>query len=296
MSADRIKVILDTDIGSDIDDALALAYLLRQPRCDLLGVTTVTGQPLLRAEMVSAMCRKAGRDDVPIHSGIEQALLVDIRQKQAPQAAALGDWPRRRDFAPNTAIPFLRETIRANPGEVVLLAIGPLTNVAVLFATDPELPSLLKGLVLMCGQFFDATRGEWNAFNDPHATAIVYGAGCQAKPPQHVSFGLDVTMRCQLPADECRRRLTAPVLQPVRDFAEVWFKHSPVITWHDPLAAASIFEPTLCTYRSGRVAVSLCEPTLGWTILQKQESEPPHTVAATVDAPRFFEHYFAVVK
>lgn len=213
MSAERIKVILDTDIGSDIDDALALAYLLSQPRCDLLGITTVSGQPLLRAEMASAMCRHVGRDDIPIHSGIDQALLVDIRQKQAPQAAALAVWPRRRDFAPNTAIEFLRQTIRANPGEVVLMPIGPLTNIAVLFATDPELPALLKGLVLMCGQFSDAMRGEWNAFNDPHATSIVYGGGQQTRPPRHLSFGLDVTMKCQLPADACRQRLTARVLQ-----------------------------------------------------------------------------------
>ena len=110
---DRLKVLLDTDIGSDIDDALALAYLLAQPRCELLGITTCTGQPEKRAEMASAICTHAGRPDVPIHAGASQALLVPMRQDQAPQAEALGPWARRSDFPPNTAIEFLRRTIRA---------------------------------------------------------------------------------------------------------------------------------------------------------------------------------------
>ena len=256
-------VLLDTDIGSDIDDALALAYLLREERCELVGVTTVSGEAALRAEMVSAICRKAGRGDVPIHSGTEQALLVDIRQKHASQAAALGEWPRERDYPRNTAVEFMRRTIRERPGEITLFAIGPMTNVGLLFALDPEIPALLKSLVLMCGRFFTEMQGEWNAINDPHATAIAYGNGCQARPPRHVSYGLDVTMQCVMSAEECRARLTAPILEPVLDFAEVWFRHCPHITWHDPLAVVSIFEPDLCTYRTGRVEVSLAVPTLG---------------------------------
>ena len=294
--SDKIKVILDTDIGSDIDDALALAYLLCQERCDLVGITTCTGQAPLRAEMASAICRNVGRGDVPIHSGCEKALLVDLRQKLAPQAAALGDWPRQKGFEPNTAIEFLRRTIRANPGEITLLSIGPLNNIALLFATDPEIPALLKDYVLMCGQFFTGTRGEWNAINDPHATAIAYGNGCQAKPPRHVSFGLDVTTQCTMSANECRRQFTAKALQPVRDFAEVWFRDVPRSTFHDPLAAACIFEPGLCTYRQGKVTVSLNDPTNGWTAFDGRDADKPHTVAEKVDSQRFFEHYFGVVR
>jgi len=292
----KIKVILDTDIGTDIDDALALAYLLKQERCELLGVTTGTGEPEKRAEMVSAICRHAGRDDVPIHSGCPEAMLIEMRQKVAQQAAALGDWPRRKDFPSGTAIEFLRRTIREHPGEVTLLAIGPLTNVGVLFAMDPQVPSLLKGLVLMCGRFFSSMGGEWNAIGDPHATAITYGAGRQTRPPRHVSYGLDVTLRCQMPPDECRRRFTAPVLQPVRDFAEIWFRERPVITFHDPLAAACIFESDLCRYAEGTVRVSLTPPTEGWTVLDERSVEKPHCVAREVDAARFFEHYFSVVR
>ena len=295
MAAEKLKVLFDTDIGSDIDDAVALAYLVSQERCELLGVTTVTGEPDKRAEMASAICRNAGKGDVPIHAGCPEALLIEMRQKQAPQARALGEWDRRRDFRPGSAVEFMRQTIRAHPGEVTLLTVGPLTNAGLLFAVDPEIPALLKQMVLMCGRFFHSMGGEWNAIGDPHATAIVYGQGCQARPPRHVSLGLDVTTRCVMDAERCRERFTADALAPVRDFAEVWFQRAERITFHDPLAAACIFEPDLCSYRQGSVAVSLSRPTMGWTVFSDRHDPRPHTVAAEVDSQRFFDHYFSVV-
>src|SRR6184192_2825179 len=98
-----IPVLFDTDIGSDIDDAVALAYLLRQPRCELVGITTVTGQPERRAMLADAICRAEGRGDVPIHSGSPRPLLGEQRQPHVPQAAALERWPHADQFAPCTA-------------------------------------------------------------------------------------------------------------------------------------------------------------------------------------------------
>lgn len=295
-SADnRRKVLFDTDIGSDIDDALALAYLLCEPRCELVGITTVTGEAYLRAEMASAMCRHVGRDDIPIHVGCHRALLGRLRQEQAPQAAALGARDRRRFAADNTAIEFMRRTIRANPGEITLLAVGPMTNLALLFATDPEIPALLQGLVLMCGRFQPNLGGEWNAFNDAFATAITYGSATHARPPRHVSYGLDVTTKVRLSADECRRRFTTRVLEPVRDFAEVWFTRSAEVTFHDPLAAVSLFEPEICRHHRGRVTISLQAPTEGFTVFTP-EDQGPHEIAVEVDAARFFTRYFDTLR
>lgn len=293
-----MKLLFDTDIGSDIDDALALAYLLKEPECELLGVTTVTGEPELRAGMVSAICRNLGRDDIPVHVGCPLPMSIPQHQPHASQAAKLGDWPRRTYAKDNTAIEFLRSTIRANPGEITLLATGPLTNLGVLFTLDPELPSLLKGLTLMCGRFFTALGGEWNAVLDPWATGIVYGNTTHSRPPVHVSYGLDVTLRVQLPRDEARRQFTGiQALAPVRDFAEVWFEHCDRVTFHDPLAAVGLFHPEVCQYKDCFVEVSQTKPTLGWTVPTWNKDVPNcHRVACDVNAEKFFQIYFDTLK
>ncbi len=295
---DTIPVLLDTDIGTDIDDAVALAYLLRQPRCRLLGVTTVSGEPDQRAALVDAVCRAAGRDDIPIHVGLAAPLLGTQRQPNAAQAEALTEaWPHRT-FAPRpTALDFLRDTIRAHPGEVTLLAIGPLTNVALLFAADPEIPGLLKQLVIMGGRYFahDGEHGgaEWNIECDPHAAAMVFAAPV----PRLLAVGLDVTLQCRLPADECRRRFAAAggPLSLVAALAEVWFRHVPEITFHDPLAAALLFDPSLCDTLPVRISVALCAPH-PLTTLNEDQADIPHTVARAVRPAAFFDHYFAVVR
>ena len=117
------KVLLDTDIGSDIDDAVALAYLLANRECELLGITTVTGQPEKRAQLADALCRAAGRS-IPIFPGSEYPLLVAQRQVEAQQAPALEKWPHATDFPHGRAVQFLQETIRAHPGEIVRLPSG----------------------------------------------------------------------------------------------------------------------------------------------------------------------------
>ena len=282
------KVLLDTDIGSDIDDAVCLAYLLAQPGCDLLGITTVTGEGERRARMASALCQIFGFH-VPIHVGAESPLIINQRQPQAPQAVKLNKWSHHTGFSRGEAVNFMRAVIRENPGEVTLLPIGPLTNIALLFKLDPEIPSLLKQLVLMCGNF-ENNRLEWNAMLDPHASAIVYAADVAI----HRSIGTDVTMQVTMLAQDVRTRFQTPLLQPVLDFAEVWFQQTEILTFHDPLAATIIFDDKICGFKRGQVEVDLCDPDhLGKT---RWDHDPngPHEAALTVDADRFFEHFFGV--
>jgi purine nucleosidase len=288
------RILLDTDIGSDIDDALCLAYLLAHPRCDLAGITTVSGEPGRRAAIASALCRAAGKN-VPIHAGAPVPLLAEQRQPRASQAEALRSdgvvrWPHRTDFPPGTAVEFLRRTIREDPGNVTLLAIGPLTNLALLFRVDPEIPSLLGRLVLMCGSFLGTPSrhggAEWNALCDPHATAIVYAA----RPREHRSIGLDVTLQVSITADEARRRFAHGLLRPVLDLAEVWFRTADRVVFHDPLAAVSLFEPEVCRFARGTVAVDLdaAPGRTGWT----PSADGPHEIAVEVDPARFKEVFF----
>jgi purine nucleosidase len=291
------KILLDTDIGSDIDDAVCLAYLLSQPECDLLGITTVTGEGQARAMMASALCKLAGKQ-VPIYIGAEEPLLIKQRQPKAPQAAVLDKWAHDTEFPRGEAIEFLRKTIRQHPNEVVLLTIGPMTNAALLFASDPEIPRLLKGLVMMAGSFLGGVNWggvsegqEWNVILDPHAAAMVY----RADVPVHRSVGLDVTSQVKMNAPEVRERFNTQLLQPVLDFAGVWFEKSHELTFHDPLAAATLFAPHICGFERGTISIELDNPALlgktHWTT-----GEGSHEIATTVDRARFIDHYFGVVK
>ena len=238
------KILLDTDIGTDVDDAVCLAYLLSHPECELLGITTVTGEADKRASLASVLTRAAGKD-IPIYPGAEKPMQGEQRQPVAQQATVLPRWKHETDFPRCRAIEFLAETIRSHPGEVTLLTIGPLTNVGLLFSRHPEVPSLLGGLVMMAGSFGESTpeppRVEWNFAGDPLATQITYAAAVRL----HRSVGLNVTERIVMQASEVRERFTAPLLRPVLAMAEVWFGgFYPFITFHDPLAAATIFEPS----------------------------------------------------
>lgn len=296
---DRIPVLLDTDIGSDIDDAVCLAYLLDQPRCEMLGITTVSGQPRLRAALADAVCRAAGRGEVPIHAGVEHGLLSGaVVQPNVPQAPVLERWSARRpeDFPAHTAIEFLRRTIEARPGEIVLLGIGPMTNLALLFATYPHLPGLLRGVMLMCGIFrtwWHSGHLEWNALCDPAATAIAYRPAIAS----HRSVPIDVTMRCQLPGPEAIARFQAcgGAMGLVADMTGFWGGGRKTVTFHDPLAAVAIFKPELCQWTRGRVAVELDSKRLAGHTHLDPAADGPHEVALEVDPAAFFEEYFAVV-
>lgn len=292
MSVQR-RILLDTDIGTDIDDAVCLAYLLAQMQrgeCVIEGITTVSGSPVDRAKLVSALCIAAGFPDIPIYPGAPLPLLEQSRDLTCPQAAVLDRLEHKKDFPLHQHIQFMIDTIRANPGEITLLAIGPLTNVALLFATDPEIPGLLKELVLMCGRFTSPVK-EWNAYLDSYAAAMVY----KAMASQHRSIGLDVTTKVTMKSEEVLTHFHHPLLQVVLTIAEVWFRKRDIITFHDPLAATTLFSNDICSFKRGTVDVELLSQRVkGITYWTPDEEHGRHEVAWTVDSGRFFEHFFGV--
>jgi len=291
------KILLDTDIGNDIDDSVCLAYLLRHERCELLGITTVSGEPAIRAMLASAICRAAGRDDIPIYPGAANPLLTLQKQPVPHQKRHLHKWTHATEFPKGEAVEFMRRTIRANPGEVTLLCIGQMTNAALLFAVDDEIPSLLKGLVLMCGAFTYRYKGapclnEWNARCDPYATAIVYNAPVK----NIVSVGLDVTTEVVMEKDEIIEKFNGGILKTVYDFSGIEENTRQSITFHDPLAAAVIFDKSICGFRRGNVDIELgSERVEGLTCFTETE-DGKNEVAFSVDRDRFCGHYFSVVK
>ena len=214
------KILLDTDIGTEVDDAITLAYLLANPEAELLGITTVTGEAYERAKLASVLCKIAGKD-IPIYPGCENPMFVPQIELYAPQKKVLSKWAHDTEFPKNRAVAFMQETIRKHPGEVTLICIAPLTNVGLLFAMDPEIPKLLKRIVLMCGSptytRYDNTsekmsamqdsdyivlgsKGvlENNALIDPHATKLVY----EALVAEHITCGLNVTSQLIMKPEE----------------------------------------------------------------------------------------------
>jgi purine nucleosidase len=320
---ERKKIILDTDIGTDIDDALALAYLLYQPNCELIGITTLTGQADIRAEMASAMLHAANRSDIPIHVGTMECILIEQKERYAAQSIMLDKWPHDTGF-PNDAILYLQRTIRENPGEITLLGISPMSNIARLFLMDPEIPSLLKELYLMCGKFSDClpcekkakhpnadgklnnafvpaninsfmANGalEMNALIDPFATAVVY----KSLTPIHRSIGVDMTSRVTMTRDEfIAKCMMHPIFKPIMDMAGVWFEHSESVTFHDPLATVCVFNDNICEFTRGDVAVEIESRMLrGFTTFCKN-CDGKNEVAVNVDVDKFFEEYYSVFK
>ena len=217
------------------------------------------------------------------------------RQPIAQQAAVLPRWPHETSFPLNQAVDFLANTIRSYPGEVTLLTVGPLTNIGMLFSTYPDVADLLAGLVIMGGSFGDVPalkdRIEWNIAGDLAASTLTYKAPVRL----HRSLGLNVTQQVMMTADDVRERFSTPLLKPVMDMAEIWFtQFYPSITFHDPLAAAAIFEPDLCSYQQGTVTVDDGDKP-GRTIFQPRETDGPHQVAMEVDTDRYFQHFFSTV-
>jgi purine nucleosidase len=283
-----MKVLLDTDIGNDVDDAVCLAYLLAQPDCDLLVVSTVTGRPSVRAALAAAVCRSVGHD-VPIHAGARSPLVVEQRQGDVPQAAGIDPTAAGSGFPEGEAFAAVRSLIRKHPHEVVLVAIGPLTNVALLCAIDPDTAAMLRGLVIMGGDFSVDAPVDYNTDCDPHAAAIV----TRAPIPWIRWVGEDITSQVAMEPPAVRERFTSPYLRPVLPLAEIMFREHPLLTFHDPLAAATLFDDAVCEFRRGHVTISV-EPGTEGRITFRPDSAGSHEIAVSVDAERYFRHFFAV--
>lgn len=283
--ADRLKLVLDTDIGSDVDDAIALSYLLAREECDLLGITTVSGDVARRAACAQVLCRAAGREDIPIHAGAADVLLVGAGQPMVPNYKAIERHPHRLDWPASTAVDFLRQVVRDNPGEVTLLCTGPLTNIALLFAVDPEIPRMLRGLVTMNGLFFGPeNRQELNALVDPLSTAIVYKAAAR----NHTCIGMDVTQGCGLSVMQVRQHFLSPALKLVTEMADDWMSSPRDFYLNDTVAAVATFRPEICRYQCGTVTAPItADPARAGTTVFTPTVRGPHKVACAIDTAAF---------
>jgi purine nucleosidase len=282
------KVILDTDIGSDIDDAICLSYLLSNPDCELLGVTTVTGEAEKRSMMADYLIEKAGKK-IPVFPGCEIPLIGEQKQKYCQQFEYLEKIFYRKSYDKFGWLNFLMKTIRNNPGEINLVTIGPLTNIGILFRFDPEIPSLLKGFYIMGGKFFGDKGVEWNIGCDPYSAHIVFSSNIK----NVYICGLDVTTKVTMKKEEVIKEFSKyNLLKEVLNFAEIWFRGRDIITFHDPLSATILFKKDICDFKKGKVIVEIeNKDKIGITEF-KEDTDGNVNVAFKVSLDKFFSHFF----
>jgi len=201
-----MPVILDVDTG--IDDSLALLYALGSREADILAVTCVSGNVEARQVAINtlAVLELSGRTDIEVAVGREVPLerpLETTPETHGPRGIGYAELPPpSRAISDRHGVDVIVEAARARPGEITLVTLGPLTNLAVALQREPRLPQLLRRHILMGGAFGapgnTTPTTEWNLHCDPEAAKIAFGAWAQAiavdpSVPRPVALGLDVT-------------------------------------------------------------------------------------------------------
>ncbi|MEF2070103.1 nucleoside hydrolase [Consotaella aegiceratis] len=310
--AGQCRTLLDVDTG--IDDAMAILLALKRPGIELEAITTTYGN----IDVASAtrntlqLLEAAGRTDVPVAAGCKRALTRPFtkRGSRIHGSNGLGDvdlplpaTEARDIWGPDLII----ERVRANPGELILVPVGPMTNVAQALMKAPDIAEKLKGMVLMGGTLWHpgvpgiaSPVADANFFNDPEAARIVLQSGAPI-----TLVGMDVTMRTKLTSamiGELSERGDAAVriaMQAARFYLAAYQAQYPEIDYcalHDPLAVAVAEDPTLVTIEPMQVDIECAgELTRGQVIPDRRKTGttvPNAGIAMDVDAGRFQSLFF----
>ncbi len=260
-------VLLDTDIGDDIDDAFALSLALRSPEIDLQGVTTVFGDTPLRARLAGHILKVFGREDVPIAVGVATPLRPWQRPSGVAQATIVDDTAIFPNICTLSGPELIVQTALAHYGQLTLLCIGPLTNLATALHMEPRLFMAIRRVIMMGG-----TSGypfpEWNVRSDTRAARIALGAGIPI-----TMLGWNVTTRCQLREDDVEQLCNhgSPQSQLLSTLLAIWQRHRP--RWHpklpflhDPLAVAALCRPEMFRFEEMTVRIFERGPLRGFMV------------------------------
>ena len=313
-----VKVIYDTDPG--VDDAMALYYALAHPGIDVVGITTTFGNVTVEQAAINALYLGAiaGKQHIPVTRGMASPM---VRQSEAKfdfihGADGLGNLASRaattNTLDVRSSAQFIVDMARAQPGQITLVAVGPLGNVALALQLEPELPKLLKEVIIMGGTVLEPGNvspvAEANVWNDPHAADKVFTAGFKL-----TMVGLDVTHRVIVPvalvkdiADKQRHIATDVLAHAVGFYANFYSNLYPHVAaihgcfGHDVLAFICLTNRELFTLESGRVRVALEGIAQGQTMMNRKQfidypqpgwgaDRPQTDVCMAVDAPACLE-------
>jgi purine nucleosidase len=313
------RIILDTDLamgapGSDIDDGFALALAHADPGIQLDLITTVNGNTDVESATIltGELVRRLEIADVPIVKGAATSFThPEVTRKPADSVLALAADAARP--AEGYAAVEIARHVMANPGEITIVAIGPLTNVAAAMVLEPRLAANAAEIVIMGGIFFGTMPdrrmpGEFNVWVDPEAAAAVLRSGA---PQRWV--GLDVTLKVRLTRDHAERMRSADTgFAPFAGEATLaWIEHTRRVhpgdpdagnscAMHDPLAVAVLTHPELVRFADAQVSIVTGDgEARGVMITDLLRSDAPPAancqVAASVDATAFTEHFLDLI-
>jgi inosine-uridine nucleoside N-ribohydrolase len=286
------KIILDTDIGDDIDDAFALALALSSHQVQLLGVTTAWGDTDLRAQLAERFLTQTGHSEIPVSVGPKthaSSIFTQARWARGFLEPAKG-WPN--------AIDFILDTIRRNPGQVTLISIAPFSNVGALIDKDPATFRKLKRVVIMGGSIgrgygdlgYLPNRGpspEYNIAMDIPAAKKLFASGV----PLYV-MPLDST---QLKLDEVMRATLFSQGTPSTDALALLYQQwtastlNPTPTLYDAMAVAEVIDPSICPTQPMRIQID----DRGYTRVEPGPANA--SVCLRSDADQFFHFYISLV-
>ena len=267
-----VKLLIDTDIGSNVDDAFALALAAKLPDVELIGVTTVGSMVAVRAQLARKILTTLGKRGVPISAGCAQGL-IEPPSRHIPEQSSVLDEVDKLFFPPANGVDFMRDAIRRHPGELIVVTLGAMTNLALALRTEPALCRLIRKVVMMAGTE-SSHYAETNVRNDPEAAHIVFNSGIP-----FVMVPKDITQHAIMPEALMKqlRESEAPLCKLLWEMTRIWLKttgaSSPVL--NDPLAVAIAVKPELAKMERVRVEVELHGVhTRGHTIVNPEPTGP----------------------
>ncbi len=287
-----VNIVLDTDIGDDIDDALALLLALKSPELNVKAILTVCGDVETRAMLALRIMEEMNVRDIPVKAGSSKPLLESRPTDKPNQAVALEGWESRlldrwRGHYRMSVADFIASFIEESKGETVIVSVGPLTNIALALASNPWIVD--KARLVMMGGCFSRQVAEYNIRRDPEAARIVFESGIPL-----TMVGLDVTLKCIM-NDKQIEAFKSSKLREVRfvsKMMDAWMhcakSRNPIL--HDPLAVAVSFTENFVTVKPMRISVEVRgEYTRGFTV--PVEGAPNANVCVDVKNDAFLDFY-----
>ncbi|MGW9529099.1 nucleoside hydrolase [Paenibacillus terrae] len=288
------RIILDTDIGTNADDAVALAFALKSTEIRIEGITTVYGKVRTRAQIAQKVLDLCGAGHIPVCPGIELPLL---RNRPLLRAGIEGKGLHLEESGgmfDRHAVDFIVQTVMEHPGEITLVMIGPHTNVAAAMIREPRIAECVKQIVMMGGVTRLAPNGsdlspvEHNIQCDPEAAAIVFSSGAPI-----LMLGLDVTRQAMFSREEADLMgasgtpLAGILVRMMHDFMDYMQRDFSYMC--DPLAIAVLIDPTLIRTKRMDIRVQYERGEFSGQTIAEACADGNVETALEVDTARFFE-------